>query len=227
MSKFLTLYTWTTPNGFKPSICLEELKAAYGTEHIDYKEYAVNIGKDIQKEPWFIKINPNGRIPALTDHKRGDFNVFESAAILLYLAQHYDPEHKFSFDPVADPDNYSESLQWIFFTHGGIGPMMGQAGHFSRAAPEKIEYAINRYVNESKRLYGVLEIRFQQDGGRDYLAGPGKGKYSIADINAFGWVKNYAFLGIDIADYPGIKGWIERIQSREAVVAGLLVPKKD
>ncbi|KZP00440.1 thioredoxin-like protein [Calocera viscosa TUFC12733] len=180
MSKPFTLWTAATPNGYKVSVYLEELKAAYGADKIDYDVKSLAFSKNEQKEEWFIKINPNGRIPAFTDHKRNDFNVFESAAILLYLAQHYDTEHKFSFDPVKDSDNYSESLQWIFFTHGGIGPMQGQANHFSRYAPEKIPYGITRYVNETKRLYGVLEIRLSEKGGRDYLAGDGRGKYSIA-----------------------------------------------
>jgi len=225
-SKFLTLYTWTTPNGYKPSIYLEELKAAYGTAHIDYEAHPVNIGApNEQKQPWYIKINPNGRIPALTDHKRGDFNVFESAAILLYLAQHYDTEHKFSFDPVTEPNDYSESLQWIFFTHGGIGPMQGQFAHF-KFVSEKIPYAINRYLNETLRLYGVLEIRLSQNGGREYLAGPGKGKYSIADINAFPWV-NMWHMGIENLDeFPGVAGWLKRIGEREAVEKGLKVPVK-
>ncbi|KZT50554.1 glutathione S-transferase [Calocera cornea HHB12733] len=213
MSKFLTLYTWGTPNGYKPSIYLEELKAAYGTDVIDY-----------EAKP----INPNGRIPALIDHKRGDFKVFESAAILLYLAQHYDTEHKFSFDPIADPDNYSEALQWIFFAHGGIGPMVGQLGHFSRL-PEKMPspYAIKRYTDESIRLFGVLEIRFQEDGGREYLAGPGKGKYSIADINVFPWIRGAInFMAIDTAPFPGVKSWFDRLQARETVVAGQAVPPR-
>ncbi|EJU05037.1 glutathione S-transferase C-terminal-like protein [Dacryopinax primogenitus] len=225
MSKPLVLYTFGTPNGHKPSVYLEELKAAYGPAKIDYVPHSVHIGKNEQKEPWYIAINPNGRIPALTDPNRNNFNVFESAAILLYLAQHYDPEHKFSFDPVTQPDDYSECLQWIFFSHGSIGPMQGQANHFLRFAPEKIPYGITRYQNETKRLYGVLEIRFSQNGGREYLAGPGKGKYSIADINAYPWVNGHAFAGIESVDkWPGVKAWLERIRAREAVEKGMHVP---
>jgi len=222
MSKFLTYYTWGTPNGKKGTIYLEELVAAYGKEHIDYEAKPVHIGKNEQKEEWYIKINPNGRIPAMVDHKRADFAVFESAAILLYLAQHYDTEHKFSFDPVADADNFSEALQWIFFAHGGTGPMTGQLGHFSRAAPEKIPYAIDRYSNEVKRLNGVLEIRLSQAGGREYLAGPGKGKYSIADINVYPWTSAF---GVDnLAEWPAVQAWLKRIAEREAVARGTQWP---
>jgi len=143
----------------------------------------------------------------------------------LYLAQHYDTEHKFSFDPVAQPNDYSEALQWIFFAHGGTGPMMGQLGHFSRAAPEKIPYAINRYFEETKRLFGVIEIRFAE--GREYLAGPGKGKYSIADINVYPWLRNWAFIGLENLDeFPGMKAWLDRIAVREAVEKGVLIPPR-
>jgi len=225
MSKPFTLWTAATPNGYKVSIYLEELKAAYGAEKIDYEAKSLSFAKNEQKEEWFIKINPNGRIPAFTDHKRGDFNVFESAAILLYLAQHYDPEHKFSFDPVTEPNEYSETLQWIFFAHGGIGPMQGQANHFFRYAPEKIPYGINRYINETKRLYGVLEIRLSSGGGREYLVGEGKGKYSIADMNAFGWVRAWKWCGIENLDFvPHVAAWLERITARPAVEIGVTVP---
>ncbi|KIM33506.1 hypothetical protein M408DRAFT_155695 [Serendipita vermifera MAFF 305830] len=217
-NKGLLLYTWRTPNGKKASIFLEELKAAYNLEY-NYK--AIDIGKNVQKEPWFININPNGRIPALTDYNNnGGFNVFESAAILLYLAQKYDTDRKFSFAPGSNEE--SEALQWIFFTHGGIGPMQGQAHHFVRYAPEKIPYAIKRYVDETKRLYSVLEIRLQD---REYLAGPGKGTYSIADINCYPWVSRHAFAGIETLDeWPGVKAWIERISAREQVQAGVAIP---
>jgi len=217
-NKGLMLYTWGTPNGKKTSIFLEELKAAYG---LDYKYQGIDIGKNVQKEPWFIAINPNGRIPALTDYNNnGGFNVFESASILLYLAQRYDKDRKFSFEPGSNDE--SEALQWIFFTHGGIGPMQGQANHFGRYAPEKIPYAINRYLEETKRLYSVLEIRLKD---REYLAGPGKGKYSIADINGFPWVNGHAYSGIETLDqWPGLKAWIERIRAREQVQAGIAIP---
>jgi len=220
----IQLYTAATPNGYKASITLEELKAAYG---LQYNVNALSFAKNEQKERWFLEINPNGRIPAIVDETRDNFKVFESAALMLYLVQHYDPKLKISFDPVKDPKNYSEALQWIFFVHGGVGPMLGQAGHFLRAAPEKIPYGIGRYVNEAKRLFSVLELRLKS---RDYLVGDGTGKYSIADINAFPWVRIHAALGIDdefvAKEYPGINAWLARIEARPAVYEGLGVPTR-
>ncbi|CCA73061.1 probable theta class glutathione s-transferase [Serendipita indica DSM 11827] len=214
----IVLYTSSTPNGRKASIFLEELKAAYG---LQYAVRPITLSKNEQKEDWFIRINPNGRIPAIVDNQNDGFKVFESAAILLYLASRYDKDRKFSFDVGSNDE--SEALQWIFFTHGGVGPMQGQANHFVRYAPEKIPYAINRYLEETKRLYSVLEIRLND---REFLAGPGKGTYSIADINAFPWVNGHAFTGIESLDaWPGVKAWVARIQAREQVQAGIAVPK--
>lgn len=215
----LHLLAAPTPNGRKAFVFFEELKSAYG---VDYNYQKIDFGKNEQKEPWFIDINPNGRIPALVDHSNDDFKVFESGAILLYLAQKIDTERKFSFEPGSKEE--SECLQWIFFAHGGIGPMQGQLGHFNRWAPEKIPYAIKRYLDETKRLYEVLEIRLskQAAGPRDYLAGDGKGKYSIADINAYPWVAMHAGVGIESVDeWPGVKAWLERIKAREAVERGM------
>jgi len=218
----IKLYTAATPNGYKVSIILEELKAAYGVE---YEFQTLSFAKNEQKEPWFLKINPNGRIPAITDPNRGNFNVFETAAVILYLVQHYDKEFKFWFNPVDDSDNYSEALQWIFFIHGGIGPMQGQANHFFRYAPEKIPYAINRYVQETRRLYSVLEDRLKD---RDFLAGPGRGKFSIADINGFPWVRGHAWSGVENfdQDFPNVAAWLERINARPAVYEALGVPTR-
>jgi len=217
MSKSIVLYTAGTPNGHKVSIFLEELKAAYGLE---YDFQGLSFAKNEQKEPWFLKINPNGRIPALVDNNRGGFKVFESAAILLYLAQHYDKEWKFSFDPASD--EYNEALQWIFFAHGGIGPMQGQAGHFYRYAPEKIPYGIKRYQDETRRLYSVLDSRLTE---REWLAGPGSGTYSIVDINVWPWVKSHSLVGVEpIDEFPNLKAWIERVRARPQVQAGLNVP---
>jgi len=216
-AKSIQLYTVGTPNGHKVSIFLEELKAAYGLE---YNFQSLSFAKNEQKEPWFLEINPNGRIPAIVDHNRGGFKVFESAAILLYLAQHYDKEHKFSFDPSSD--EYNEALQWIFFAHGGVGPMQGQANHFSRYAPEKIPYGIKRYRDETRRLYSVLETRLT---GREWLAGPGTGTYSIVDINVWPWVKAHTWAGLEnIDEFPNLVKWIERIRERPQVKAGLDVP---
>jgi len=176
----------------------------------------------MSRRDWFLKINPNGRIPAIVDHTRHDFAVFETAAITLYLAQHFDKEFKFWFDPQSDPENYSEMLQWIFFTHGGIGPMQGQANHFFRYAPERIPYGITRYINETKRLYGVLEIRLKD---REFLAGPGKGKFSIADMNAFPWVQMWQWSGVDsLEPFPNVAAWLERIEARPGVKAGYQAP---
>ncbi|KAB5591903.1 Glutathione S-transferase, carboxy-terminal domain containing protein [Ceratobasidium theobromae] len=217
-SNTLLLYTAGTPNG-KSSEHDKRLKDAYG---LNYDFQAISFKKNEQKEPWFLKINPNGRIPALVDRSRDSFAVFESAAILLYLAQHYDKEHKFSYDPAQDPDLYSEQLQWIFFTHGGIGPMQGQANHFFRYAPEKIPYGINRYINETKRLYSVLNDRL---AGREYLVGPGKGQYGLADINTFPWVRGWRWSGVDSLEaFPNVEAWLKRIAERPQVKKGLDVP---
>jgi len=217
----IKLYTASTPNGFKVSIHLEELKAAY--PGFKYEFQALDFSKNEQKEPWFLEINPNGRIPAITDPNRNGFHVFETAAITQYLSQHYDKEFKFWFDPVNDSDNHSEMVQWIFFIHGGVGPMQGQANHFFRYAPEKIPYAINRYIQETKRLYSVLETRLQ---GREYLAGPGKGKFSLADINGFPWVRGHGWAGVENVEeeFPNVAAWLKRIEERPGVYAGLGVP---
>ncbi|KAI0712555.1 glutathione S-transferase C-terminal-like protein [Earliella scabrosa] len=218
-SKPLQLYTAGTPNGRKVSILLEELQEQYG---LKYDVHPIDISKGTQKEPWFIKLNPNGRIPVVVDPNRANFAVFETAAILLYLEQHYDTQLKFAFDPQTRPDEHSEMLQWMFFTHGGIGPMQGQANHFVKFAPEDIPYAKKRYLDETKRLYGVLNIRLD---GRDWLAGSGRGSYSIADINAFPWVSAHGFTGIEsMEEWPNVKAWLERTMERPAVRAGMQVP---
>jgi glutathione S-transferase len=187
----------------------------------------ISLTDNEQKQAWYLQINPNGRIPAIVDDSNGGFKVFESAAILLYLAQRYDKEHKISFDPIHDAENHSESLQWIFFVHGGVGPMQGQANHFFRYAPEKIPYAINRYITETKRLYSVLQDRLKD---RDYLAGDGRGRFSIADINAFPWVRGHTWSGIDDdtfkSEFPAVEAWIERVEARPAVYEGLGVPTR-
>ncbi|KAH8770626.1 glutathione S-transferase [Hyaloscypha finlandica] len=211
----IELLTWGTPNGHKASIILEELKAAYGK---DYVWQGINIGENVQKEPWFTKYSPNGRIPAIVDHDRNDFSVFEGAAILAYLTRHYDPEHKFSF---TDPDDLSRCEQWISWQHGGLGPMQGQANHFYRLAKERIPYPTQRYVGETERLYGVLDHQLQD---REYLVGPGKGKYSIADIANFGWVNIAYFSGVDLSKFPNLEKWWKRVHDRPAVKKGTSVP---
>ncbi|KAH6843027.1 glutathione S-transferase II [Chaetomium sp. MPI-CAGE-AT-0009] len=213
----IELLTFGTPNGVKASILLEELKEAYGK---DYTVQTIHIGKNIQKQPWFTAINPNGRIPAIVDHDRNGFAVFEGLPILTYLVRHYDPEHRFSF-PI-DSDDYSVAEQWISWQHGGLGPMQGQANHFVRAAAEKIPYPIQRYVGETERLYGVLDARLAD---RDWVAGPGRGKYSIADISLVGWVNAAVYGGLDLAgQFPNVRAWLDRVLARPAVQRGFLVP---
>ena len=162
----IELLTAATPNGQKISIFLEELGIPYTTTSID-------LSASEQKAPSFLRINPNGRIPAIVDHARGSFAVFESGAIFLYLAEHYDGECRFGFEGAGER---SECLQWLFFQNAGVGPMQGQANHFVRYAPERIEYGVKRYTNETRRLYSVLEERLKD---REYLVGKGKGKYSV------------------------------------------------
>jgi len=220
-TKPFTLYTAGTPNGHQPSVLLEELKAV--NPAVDYDVVKIDISTNVQKEPWFIKLNPNGRIPVLVDHLRNDFAVFETAAILLYLAQHYDKGHKVWFDAEKEPDHYSEMLQWIFFAHGGVGPMQGQSNHFNRFAKEDIPYAKTRYLEETKRLYGVLEIRLKD---RDWLVGAGKGKYSLADVKTFPWVRIHKYAGIEELDeWPAVKAWVERNLERPLTQLGLKVPQ--
>ncbi|KAF5318068.1 hypothetical protein D9619_012165 [Psilocybe cf. subviscida] len=219
--KPITLYTGTTPNGHMASIALEEIKAF--NPSVDYGVFKIDIMTNIQKEPWFIKLNPNGRIPTLVDHTRGDFKVFETSAILLYLAQHHDKDHLIWFDSEKDPENYSEMLQWMCFAHGGVGPMQGQANHFLQFAPEDIPYAKKRYTDETKRLYGVLQIRLQN---RDWFAGSGRGKFSLADIRIFPWVRIHSFSGIENLDeWPAVKAWAARTLERPGVQAGIKVPQ--
>lgn len=207
----IELLTAATPNGQKISIFLEELGIRYTTTSID-------LSKDEQKASSFLNINPNGRIPAIVDHSRNSFPVFESGAIFLYLAEHYDKDFKFSFE---DADERSELNQWLYFMNAGVGPMQGQANHFFRYAPEKIQYGINRYQNETKRLYSVLEARLQD---RQYLVGRNGGKYSIADMSTFTWVRWAPWAGIELDEFPKLKNWAKGIEGREEVRRGLKVP---
>ncbi|KAL2063033.1 hypothetical protein VTL71DRAFT_6105 [Oculimacula yallundae] len=213
----IELLTFGTPNGHKASILLEELKAAYGTQYVFQ---SINIMENIQKEAWFTKHSPNGRIPAIVDHDRNDFSVFEGAAILSYLTRHYDTEQKFSF---TDADDLSRCEQWVAWQHGGLGPMQGQANHFYRLAKERIPYPTQRYVGESERLYGILDAQLSD---RDYLVGPGRGKYSIADIASFSWVNVSYFAGVDLKKFPNVERWWKAIVSRPAVKKGLAVPSE-
>jgi len=217
----------TAPNGVKASIALEELKQS--KQIGEYEVVAINTHDkaEPQKQPEYLKINPNGRIPALVDRSRNNFQIFESAAILLYLSEHYDKQNLFHFGD--QPDRESEMLQWIFFQHGGLGPMMGQAFHFKMSSlpKEQTEYGAKRYLDETRRLASVYETRLASEGGRDYLVGDAKGKYSWADVVSYGWVKYLPVFGIDMtAEYPHLEKWLARVGERPAVKLGLEIPAK-
>jgi glutathione S-transferase len=200
----IDLYTASTPNGWKVSIALEELG-------LPYQVHPIRLEKLEQKEPWFLALNPNGRIPAIVDRSSGDFPVFESGAILIYLA-----EKTGRLLPI-EPKARSIALQWLMFQMGGLGPMQGQANVFFRYAPEKIQYAIERYQNETKRLYAVLDARLREN---EYLAG----EYSIADIASWPWVSIHAWAGLEIGDLPNLARWLEAVGKRPAVQKGRAVP---
>lgn len=204
-----SLYTAATPNGHKISIMLEELQ-------VPYRVNALSFEKKEQKSESFLKINPNGRIPALVDHENGDFSVFESGAILIYLA---DKHGKF-LPKTTEPKARSLVLQWLMFQMAGVGPMMGQAGVFFRYAPEKIPYAIERYQKESRRLFEVLDKRLHDS---EYLAGD----YSIADMATYPWVAGYEWSGVSMEGLEHLKAWIGRIEKREAVQKGMTIPKSE
>ncbi|KAK4970425.1 Glutathione S-transferase 2 [Elasticomyces elasticus] len=173
-----------------------------------------------QKEPWFLEINPNGRIPALTDtfSDGQKIRLFESGSIMQYLVARYDTEHKISFPPGTR--EFYEMNNWLFFMNSGVGPMQGQSNHFTRYAPEKIEYGVNRYQNETRRLYGVLD-KHLRDTKQDYLVG---NKCTIADIAHFGWVAAAFWAGIDIEEFPTLKAWEDRMYARPGVEKGRHVP---
>jgi GSH-dependent disulfide-bond oxidoreductase len=200
----IELLTSPTPNGRKVSVALEELE-------LPYEVRAIDLGKQEQKEPWFLALNPNGRIPVIIDHDAGDFVVFESGAILMYLAE------KTGKLLPADVKARSAAIQWLMFQMGGIGPMMGQANVFTRYASEKIPYAIERYLRECRRLFEVLERRL---GEVEYLAG----EYSIADIANWCWVKTYAWSSLDITGLPALQRWLDAIAARPAAQRGAAVP---
>ena len=207
----IKVYSWPTPNGHKVHVMLEECGLRLGR---DWEAIPVNIGTGDQFKPEFLKISPNNKIPALVDPNGPDgkpISVFESGAILLYLAAKTG-----KFLPKTDRQKY-DVLQWLMFQMGGVGPMLGQAHHFRIYAPEKMEYAVNRYTNEAKRLYGVMD---RQLSTRKFIAG---NQYSIADIAIFPWLRSWQNQGIDWADFPHLKKWFDLIAARPAVKRGVEV----
>ena len=200
----IDLYTWTTPNGRKVSILLEELG-------VDYEVHSINIGQGDQMAPDFLKISPNNKIPAIVDRDNG-LTLMESGAILWYLADKYG-----KFLP-SDAAARMRVLEWVMWQMGGLGPMAGQAHHFLHFNPGKAEYAEDRYRKETQRLYGVLNGRLE---GRDYICDD----YSIADMTCWPWVSRYEWQEINLGDFPNVQAWYKRLLEREAVQKGYHVPK--
>jgi GSH-dependent disulfide-bond oxidoreductase len=203
----IDLYTWPTPNGHKIHIMLEECKLAYAV-------HAVDISAGEQFKPDFLKLSPNNRIPAILDHDGiggKPYSVFESGAILLYLASKTG-----KFLGKSDRAKF-DTMQWLMFQMGGVGPMFGQTHHFRIYAPEKVEYAINRYTNETKRLYGVMNKRL---GDNSFIAGK---EYTIADMAIWPWVRSWKNQGVELEDFPAVKSWFEKIEVRPAVKRAVTV----
>ena len=204
--KMIDLYTSNTPNGYKVSIMLEELK-------LPYNVIAVDLVKKEQKKAEYLKLNPNGRIPIIVDRENKNFVVFESGAILIYLAE------KTGQLLPEQPEKRSVVLQWLMFQMGGIGPMQGQAHVFYRYAPERIEYAINRYQKETLRLYQVLDDQLKN---KEYLTDD----FSIADIATWPWVRRHQWAGVEIEKLYNLKRWVENLENRPAFQKGIEVPFK-
>jgi GST-like protein len=202
----IDLYTAATPNGHKVSIALEELALPYAV-------HALELGRLEQRRPEFLRISPNGRIPAIVDRDEDDFAVFESGAILVYLAE------KTGRLMPSDPKGRSRVMQWLMFQMGGIGPMMGQANVFYRYLPEKIQPAIDRYQGEVRRLFGVLDERL---AGHEYLAGD----YSIADIANWAWVRTHKWSGVGLDGLSHLQRWVESLAARPACQRGIDVPPR-
>lgn len=201
----IDLYSWATPNGRKVSIALEELG-------LPYTVHPINIRKLEQKEPWFLKINPNGRVPAIIDRANSGLTIFESGAILLYLA-----EKAGRLMPKDDHGRY-QVIQWVMWQMGGLGPMQGQANVFSRYFPEKIPSVLARYQNETRRLYTVMDTRL---GEAEYLAGT----YSVADIACIPWVMQHDWSGVAIDDLTNLLRWYRTMTDKPAVQRGFKVPE--
>ncbi len=200
----IDLYTWTTPNGRKVSILLEELG-------VPYTAHAIDIGKDEQMTPEFLAIGPNNKIPAIVDQENG-LHMMESGAIMVYLADKY---RRFIPD---DPEGRARVLEWLMWQMGGFGPMAGQAHHFLHFNPGKAEYAETRFRNEVRRLYKVLNTRLE---GREHVCDD----YSIADMAIWPWVSRHEWQDIDLKDYPNVRAWYQRLLARDAVKRGYHVPR--
>ncbi|HUK08509.1 MAG TPA: glutathione S-transferase N-terminal domain-containing protein [Stellaceae bacterium] len=203
----IDLYTWTTPNGRKVSVMLEEIG-------LPYRVHKIDISKGDQFKPEFVAINPNSKIPAIVDEEGPGgkpLTLFESGAILIYLAE---KTGKFLS---KDPITRYVTLEWLMFQMGGVGPMFGQAHHFLRAAKEQVPYAIDRYSTETRRLYGVLNMRLGQSA---YLAGD----YSIADIATYPWVARHEWHKVALGDFPHVERWYQAISARPAAARGMQVP---
>ena len=200
-----TLYTSATPNGRKISVALEEL-------NLDYDPQDINLTKNVQKEDWYLKINPNGKIPAIIDHDANDITIFESGAILIYLAE------KTGRLLPTDSVNRFNVLQWLFLQVGGVGPMQGQANVFYRYMDNAIPEATSRYQNETNRLYNLLNLQLAK---HEFLAGD----LSIADIAHYPWIKLADWAGINIDDYEHIKRWLEQLDARATFAKGMNVPE--
>jgi GST-like protein len=200
----IDFYTWTTPNGRKVSILLEELG-------VPYTAHAINITKGEQNAPDFLKVSPNNKIPAIVDHETGA-TLMESGAIMIYLAEKYG-----KFLP-ADQIERANVMQWLMWQMGGLGPMAGQTHHFVHFNPGNAPYAEERFSAETKRLYGVLNTQLES---RDFICDT----YSIADMACWPWVSRYEWQGIDLDAYPAVKEWYQRLLKREAVQKGYHVPK--
>ena len=205
----IDLYTWHTPNGRKISIMLEEIGMPYNV-------FSINIAKDEQFQPHFLKISPNNRIPAIIDKDNNDYSLFESGAILMYLAEKSGKLLNFS-----DKDEYYRTIEWLMWQMGGVGPMFGQVHHFVKYNKGKSEYSEQRYSKEAKRLYGIMDKKLEQN---QYIAGK---SYSIADISIWPWAARFDWQEIDLNEFPNVTRWYKEMANRPAVQKGWLVPQND
>lgn len=204
----LDFYTWYTPNGRKVALLLEEIGMEYNT-------IPINIGKDEQFAPDFLKIAPNNRIPAIVDHDNNDFSLMETGAIMMYLA-----EKSGQFLETADRDKYWRTIEWLMWQMGGVGPMFGQVHHFTKYNPGKAPYAQERYEKEARRLYGVLDRRLE---GREFIVDD----YSIADMAVWPWTARHNWQEINLNDFPNVRRWYMTILERPAAKRAWNVPEND